>query len=103
MAELKKYQYTWKEHTMVKTHKNSDKVKVVEWEIFESELEIKNMYFIEVNSDVEVSKPVENIIKTDGLKTTLDKKSLIKLYIEKFNKRPWPKWSEKVILEKLNS
>lgn len=103
MAELKKYQYTWKEHTMVKTHKNSDKVKVVEWEIFESELEIKNMYFIEVNSDVEVSKPVENIIKTDGLKTTLDKKSLIKLYIEKFGKRPWPKWSEKVILEKLNS
>lgn len=103
MAELKKYQYTWKEHTMVKTHKNSDKVKVVEWEIFESELEIKNMYFIEVNSDVEVSKPVENIIKTDEPETTLDKKSLIKLYIEKFGKRPWPKWSEKVILEKLNS
>lgn len=103
MAELKKYQYTWKEHTMVKTHKNSDKVKVVEWEIFESELEIKNMYFIEVNSDVEVSKPVENIIKTDEPETTLDKKSLIKLYIEKFGKRPWPKWSEEVILEKLNS
>ncbi len=101
MAELKKYQYTWKEHTMVKTHKNSDKVKVVEWEIFESELEIKNMYFREVKG--EVSKPVEVVIKTDEPETTLDKKSLIKLYIEKFGKRPWPKWSEEVILEKLNS
>ena len=101
MAELKKYQYTWKEYTMVKTHKNSDKVKVVEWEIFESELEIKNMYFREVKG--EVSKPVEVVIKTDEPETTLDKKSLIKLYIEKFGKRPWPQWSEEVILEKLNS
>lgn len=103
MAELKKYQYTWKEHTMVKTHKNSDKVKVVEWEIFESELEIKNMYFREVKGDVEVSKPNTDIIETSKPETTLDKKSLIKLYIEKFGKRPWPQWSEKVILEKLNS
>jgi len=103
MAELKKYQYTWKEYTMVKTHKNSDKVKVVEWEIFESELEIRNTYIKEVKGDVEVSKPVENIIKTSEPEKTLDKQSLIKLYIEKFGKRPWPQWSEKVILEKLNS
>ena len=50
-----------------------------------------------------VSKPVEVVIKTDEPETTLDKQSLIKLYIEKFGKRPWPKWSEEVILEKLNS
>jgi len=71
MAELKKYQYTWKEYTMVKTHKNSDKVKVVEWEIFESELEIRNTYIKEVKGDVEVSKPVENIIKTSEPEKTL--------------------------------
>jgi hypothetical protein len=44
------------------------------------------MYFREVKG--EVSKPVEVVIKTDEPETTLDKKSLIKLYIEKFGKRP---------------
>jgi len=41
-----------------------------------------------VKGDVEVSKPVENIIKTSEPEKTLDKQSLIKLYIEKFGKRP---------------
>jgi len=46
------------------------------------------MYFREVKGDVEVSKPNTDIIETSKPETTLDKNSLIKLYIEKFGKRP---------------
>jgi len=96
MAEIIKYKYIGKEHTMVKISEKSPKVRVESWEIFESEIKYWNTYFQEINKSV--TAKFEDTRTTD---IPSERWQLIKQYIEKFGKRPWPKWTDEEILSKL--
>ena len=102
MAELKKYKYIWKEHTMIKLTKNLPKVRIESWEVVCSEVEIKNTYFEFIPWNVEEIKFEDKREEVKVEQPVSIKGNLIKQYIEKFGKRPSPRWTEEELLAKLS-
>ena len=95
MAEFT-YKYIWTDHTLVKISKDWPKVRVEAWEIFESNIEIKNTYIKQIKSDFVSEKT------TVDWETGIDRKELVKKYIEVFGKKPWPKRTDEEILSKIS-
>jgi len=94
-----KYKYVWKDHTFVRLVKQGEKIKVSQWEEFESSCDPKlfRTYFVRLWENTNVAK--EDIMTEDVINTS----DIAKKYFEKFwkepDKRRWPK----TILQKLQS
>ena len=105
---IRQYRYIWPEHTMIREKVNSEKIRVDNGGTFTSSLE-KNvfasryfMFLWEVSDDVKVVETKKETKETKVETKDLSKEKAVKLYQEKFWKKPFHWWSAEQILSKLS-
>lgn len=117
---IRKYMYIWQWHTYVRFKKWWEKIRIEEWEVFETSFDKNNFSSIafkflweyawtvkEKKVEIDYSKEIlwenkDTSSKKEVKEEKESRKKLIKEYFERFWKKPFPGRSNEEILDKLS-